>query len=235
MANRIIRDWTDSERINNLSFQAETLFIRLMMKADDLGTYHANPKLIKAFCFPLKNIRESDITRWLQELTSAGIIALYDADNKPYLHIINFGQRLRQVNPKFPQIPKNELDKFMSATCQQYVSSPPLEEEEEEEEKKEIKKEKKSFKNFTRDDFGAELKPFAEKYGREMLKDFFIYWTEPDEKGNMKFQLQKTWSTAGRLSTWSRNNFNGNAGTKQEEKKETGGHVARDGTRITMY
>ena len=237
MPNRIIRDWTDSERINNLSFQAETLFVRLMMKADDLGTYHANPKLIKAFCFPLKNIRESDITRWLQELTSAGIIALYNADNKPYLHIINFGQRLRQVNPKFPQMPKNELDKFMSATCQQYVSSPPLEvevEEEVEEEKKYIKKEK-SFKEFTKQDFIEELKLHSEKYSKEMLKDFFIYWTEPNEKVKMKFQLQKTWSTAGRLSTWSRNDFNGNSGSKPKETKQSGGHIARDGTRITMF
>lgn len=115
MPNRIIRDWTDSERIDTISFQAEVLLLRLMMKADDLGAYHANPKLINSFCFPLKNIRETDISRWLQELVSSGLIALYDADNKSFLHIINFGQRLRTVKPKYPQIPDNVLNKILSA------------------------------------------------------------------------------------------------------------------------
>ena len=97
-----------------------------------------------------------------------------------------------------------------------------------------VKKEK-SFKEFTEQDFIEELKLHSEKYSKEMLKDFFIYWTEPNEKGKMKFQLQKTWSTAGRLSTWSRNDFNGNSGSKPKETKQSGGHIARDGTRITMF
>lgn len=129
MANRVIRDWTDSEKMNNLSFQAEVLFTRLMMKADDYGNYHANPKLINSFCFPLKNIRETDIIRWLQELASADLIAHYNADNKPYLHIRNFGQRLRQMKPKFPQMSEIEHDKKMSASCQQVAVNRPLETE----------------------------------------------------------------------------------------------------------
>lgn len=103
------------------------------------------------------------------------------------------------------------------------------------EDKKEKIKKEKSFKEFTEQDFKEELKLHSEKYSKEMLKDFFIYWTEPNEKGKMKFQLQKTWSTAGRLSTWSRNDFNGNGGNRQKETKQSGGHVARDGTRITMF
>ena len=126
MPNRVIRDWTDSERVDLLSFQAEVLFVRLIMKADDYGSYHANPKLINSFCFPLKNIRETDISRWLQELASAGLIALYVAENKPFLQIINFGQRLRQMKPKFPQISENELNIIMSASGQQSaVNCPP--------------------------------------------------------------------------------------------------------------
>jgi hypothetical protein len=101
--------------------------------------------------------------------------------------------------------------------------------------KKEKVKKRKSFKEFTEQDFIEELKLHSEKYSKEMLKDFFIYWTEPNEKGKMKFQLQKTWSTAGRLSTWSRNDFNGNSGSKPKETKQSGGHIARDGTRIMMF
>lgn len=42
------------------------------------------------------------------------------------------------------------------------------------------------------------------------LKKFFNYWSEKDPKGKMKFQLQKTWETNKRLSTWANNNFNAN-------------------------
>lgn len=32
---------------------------------------------------------------------------------------------------------------------------------------------------------------------------FIRYWTEPNQKGNkMKFELEKTWDTLGRLATW---------------------------------
>lgn len=40
------------------------------------------------------------------------------------------------------------------------------------------------------------------KFGRDMLTSFFAYWSEPDIKGRMRFQMQKTWNTAGRLVTW---------------------------------
>jgi len=149
MPNRIIRDWTDSERIDTISFQAEVLLLRLMMKADDLGAYHANPKLINSFCFPLKNIRETDISRWLQELVSSGLIALYDADNKSFLHIINFGQRLRTVKPKYPQIPENDLIKLMTATCQQIDDRLPPEVEVETEVEDEGKTKVKPYRSFS--------------------------------------------------------------------------------------
>lgn len=35
--------------------------------------------------------------------------------------------------------------------------------------------------------------------------EFQRYWLEPDPRGRFRFQLQKTWSTAGRLATWARN------------------------------
>ncbi|OPC44648.1 hypothetical protein [Elizabethkingia anophelis] len=147
MPNRVIRDWTDSERVDQVSFQAEALFIRLMMKADDYGSYHGNPRLINSFCFPLKNLRDTDISRWLHELVSAGLIAAYDADNKQYIHIVNFDQRLRQVKAKFPQIPENVLNNFVDKNSLtnggQVADRLPLEEETETEEETEGEEERK--------------------------------------------------------------------------------------------
>lgn len=110
MPNRVLRDWTDSEKVNEVSNNAECLFVRLMMKADDFGNFSANPKLVKSLCFPLKDFREADISRWLHELETSGLIALYDADNKNYLHILNFGQRLRTMNSKYPKYVENQSD-----------------------------------------------------------------------------------------------------------------------------
>lgn len=103
MPNRIIRDWTDSEPMNNISLQAEVLFVRLIMKADDYGCFHANPKLIKGALFPLRDVRESDITRWMDEIRKAGLIAFYAEAGKTYLLIKNFGQRLRSMKRRHPE------------------------------------------------------------------------------------------------------------------------------------
>ncbi len=54
--------------------------------------------------------------------------------------------------------------------------------------------------------FASTLKPFLKTYGREMLNDFYAYWTEPN-KSNTKFrmELEKTWSLERRLQTWAKN------------------------------
>lgn len=57
--------------------------------------------------------------------------------------------------------------------------------------------------------FADTLKPFLEKYGRDMVKDFYLYWTEPNKSGTkFKQELLKTWDVSRRLDTWSRNDFN---------------------------
>lgn len=103
MPNRILRDWTDSDRVNSLSAEAERLFIRLIMKADDYGRYFADTKRIKSFLFPLKEgLRETDISRWLAECESAGLLRFYQATGKRFLELFNFDQRLRNMRKIHP-------------------------------------------------------------------------------------------------------------------------------------
>jgi hypothetical protein len=65
--------------------------------------------------------------------------------------------------------------------------------------------------------FANTLKPFVDIYGRDLVKEFYEYWTEPN-KSNTKFkqELLKTWSVERRLETWSKNdnNFNKNKNGK---------------------
>lgn len=134
MPNRMLRDWTNSDKVENISFQAEVFFTRLIMKADDYGCFWADPKRLKANLFPLKSdsIREADMFRWMTECQKAGLIVIYESDQKKYLQILEFGQRLRTKKSKFPK-----PDIKLTATCGQMTADCPPEEEVEVEGRKE--------------------------------------------------------------------------------------------------
>lgn len=109
----MLRDWTASEKINILSVHAERFFVRLIMKVDDYGCFHANDKLLKSFLFPLSpdGVREADISRWMAECQTAGLIVLYEAEGKRYLQIQDFRQRLDRSKSKFP-LPLSTVNDF---------------------------------------------------------------------------------------------------------------------------
>lgn len=52
-------------------------------------------------------------------------------------------------------------------------------------------------------DFALSLKPFLEKYGKDLLNDFYFYWTEHGEKDKkLRFEKEKTFGVEQRLRTW---------------------------------
>lgn len=104
MPNRILRDWTASDKINSLNVFSERFFTRLIMKVDDYGCFYSDTRLLKANLFPLllDNIREADLLRWIAECEKAGLIVLYEVSNKKYLQIKDFNQRLDRAKSKFP-------------------------------------------------------------------------------------------------------------------------------------
>ena len=121
MPERLLRDWTDSEAVDQLSWQAECLFVRLIMKADDFGRYHGNPKLLRSLLFPLKDgLRDADISRWIAECETAGLLRVYTdkVSGKPFIEIRKFGQRLRTKKAKFPDENGN-----LSASCSKMQQS----------------------------------------------------------------------------------------------------------------
>lgn len=54
-------------------------------------------------------------------------------------------------------------------------------------------------------DFQKEVNSFTQ-YPKEMLVLFHTYWSEPNTKGKMRFQLEKTWRTSNRLALWASRN-----------------------------
>jgi len=57
--------------------------------------------------------------------------------------------------------------------------------------------------------FSKTLIPFIDKYGKDGVREFCDYWTEPN-KSNTKFkqETEKTWDTELRLKRWFKNDFN---------------------------
>jgi len=53
--------------------------------------------------------------------------------------------------------------------------------------------------------FKEEVFLFSE-YSADMLNQFYLYWSQHNKKGLMKWELEKTWELKKRLEFWQRNN-----------------------------
>lgn len=140
MPDRILRDWTDSEAVSEVGEMAESLFVRLIQKADDYGCLEANPKALRAILYPLReDVRAADIVKRLQKCIGVGLVSAYEVTNtgvtrwlsidelagatavgsKWYVFIHNFGQRIRdlgkptQAKPKCPMPPQKAPPMFL--------------------------------------------------------------------------------------------------------------------------
>lgn len=117
MPNRILKETVcTSENIDILSPEAERFFYRLMIQCDDFGRMDARLSVLRARCFPLKLdiVRDDNISEWLTELETAGLITLYNGDDcRPYLYFLTWEkhQQIRAKKSKFPPPPVIESDK----------------------------------------------------------------------------------------------------------------------------
>ena len=67
--------------------------------------------------------------------------------------------------------------------------------------------------------FAESLKEYLEVYGKNMINEFYAYWTEQTQNKNpkLKFELENTWSVSRRLALWKKNDDKFNP--KQQEEK----------------
>ena len=105
MPNRILKESIcRSDEINSLSWFEEVLFYRLVVNCDDYGRFDGREKVIKGLCFPLKDLRDSDITKALQSLSAAGLVIKYEVQGKPVLQLATWErhQQIRAKRAKYP-------------------------------------------------------------------------------------------------------------------------------------
>lgn len=93
MPNRVLKESIcTSESLALVSAEAERLFYRIIVNADDYGRYHGNPKVILAECFPLRigDFTPKEIETWLSELERVGMIRRYATDKRRFMHVVSW-------------------------------------------------------------------------------------------------------------------------------------------------
>ena len=69
-----------------------------------------------------------------------------------------------------------------------------------------IKENKENKLDRRTDKFKTEVFEFHSQYDELLLKEFFLYWSEPNKSNTkMKFELQQTWNLKRRLDRWASN------------------------------
>lgn len=70
---------------------------------------------------------------------------------------------------------------------------------------------------FRKNEFKNNLEPFLEIYGKDLLNDFFLYWTEMNQGGKkMRFEMQTVFDIKRRLITWHKNSTKNNFSPTQK-------------------
>lgn len=103
MPNRLLKEGiVDSSAIDALTAEEEVFFYRLLVVSDDLGRMDARLPILKSRCFPLKDsVKLEKIDSYLRSLVSQELIICYQVDDKPYLEILKWEQRVRS-KAKYP-------------------------------------------------------------------------------------------------------------------------------------
>ena len=232
-------------------------FIGCWNFADDYGVIKGNPALLKSQIFPYdENLRVSEVKKWLNALVEARMlipIILDDANQRPAeesYYVIRTFRSHQVLDKRFTKsylgkdenFVKSLIDKALShydvnTACnpREHVVDPPLEKEKEKERNKKgtnVPKERAADAATLsrKEKFGKSLIPYVEKYGKDMVRDFFDYWTEMNQsKSKMRFEQQPTWETAKRLATWAKRDKNYAENTKGHEDRRRGHEVAASG------
>lgn len=110
--NRYLREsYTESKSVNELSWQSEVTWTRLLVKVDDWGRIEADFDLLRTKLFPrrLDKVREADLQRSILECDGAGLVRLYESNSRPYLQMMKW-EIGRAEKSKYPDPPKEILD-----------------------------------------------------------------------------------------------------------------------------
>ena len=142
------------------------------------------------------NWDKSAVRRFFDLLQSDGMIVLKSETVTTRLTICNYESYQSEETKSETQMKRKRNADETHLT--------PIKEGKKNKESKEGKEDKLNERKLK---FAETLKDFSSIYPREMLKEFYEYWTEPNQSGTkFRKEMQKTWDLERRLKTWANNN-----------------------------
>lgn|SRR3990167_842269 len=105
-ARLIDRELFLNEDVSNCSIEARYLYIAIISNSDDEGRMKGSFKYLKAKAFPYDNITEKKIESLLKELTTTGLLLVYQVDNSVYL-----------AHPNWERWQSIRKDRFKPSDC----------------------------------------------------------------------------------------------------------------------
>lgn len=130
-----------------------------------------------------------------------GLITIDFLDEQ--LHERGHQSVVNSANGKLGGRPKTKGTKPNANRNESEEKAKKRQQEEEEEKEKELNKNNIESRKLK---FANTLTSYLGKYGKEFIRDFYDYWTEPNKSNTLfKQELERTWSLERRLGTWARN------------------------------
>lgn len=80
------------------------------------------------------------------------------------------------------------------------------------------------------------LVPYVSMYGKDMIRQFYDYWTEPNKsRTKMRYELERTWDTKRRLNIWAsrekinrrRTNYDTNSEQARQQREQDALNIMR--------
>lgn len=88
---KIYGSFVDGDRINRLSMQAEAWWWRIHSRADDHGNMPKDTRRLWRETVGHRDaVTHADVCGWIQEMIDVGLLAEYEGDGKPHLHVIGW-------------------------------------------------------------------------------------------------------------------------------------------------
>ena len=221
----------DSDAFLDMPQESQNLYFHLGMRADDNG-FIANPKKI------LRMISCSEdsfslllVKRFLLSFPS-GVIVIkhWGINNKLRGDRIKetvYSEELKMLKTKennaytfkagFPLL-QPDVNQMSTRCPLRVVEDRVVEDRKDLPEKQEVKFTQKKDKKQRTTDFIQKLNGFKETYSKDLLNNFYLYWTESgDNDKKLRFEKEKSFSIERRLVTWK--NREGKFDNKQTRSK----------------
>ena len=104
MPPRMIRDGLiDSERFNQLDYDEQVFYTRLLLSVDDAGRFDGRPAVLKAKLFPLGfKVYTDPVQRGLLAVQKHNLAIVYQVDGLPYIQILRWRRAGSSTYSKWP-------------------------------------------------------------------------------------------------------------------------------------